>query len=383
MGVQKQLADLHSQVKCLTEICSPQNVTTRRTPMRRRGNEDLTYENVSPHVPDLHNLTYTIERETGDLMMYSTSPLPPASLDKTSLSNFDLSQRSNSLQSISISDISHIPAAADNREDGQLNYSVSDIVAALHPSPEICPPPNTPVSVCSNTYMEIAESRILPCARRLFPVSSLTDSGNDLFAGRFPEAHSSPEAQPRVANVKRSHTITASSKSNENTRSGKKDTREFIFRRSSTRRSLKIPRKAKRHSTNIFPDSVNFIKEREDIAAEKYRKMERPACIGKEISTASQKRKHADSTYQSLIHFDMDESSSPPVYQPIIEISKCDTTTSSDATTFIEEPMCPPAVTQKTKSSKRKSISRELRRLGKNIQRFGAKKLKLETLAVL
>ena len=389
MGVQKQLAELHSQVKCLTEICSPQNVTVRRAAANRRSldlsvtNDDCVYENVSAFAPDLHNLTYTIHRTVSDLLMCSTSPQPPASSDQSDLNSFD-SFREDSLQSINISDISHIPAIANAKDDRQLNYSVSDIVAALHPSPELCPPHNTPVSVCNDSYMEIADSRIPPCARRLF-LESFTESGQDLFTGRSQEAHSSPEAQSKVVKVKRSHTIATSSKTKQRTEceKPKTNTREFIFRRCSTRRSLKIPKKAKRDSSHGCRDRADFLTPKEDAETDRQDKRERPRCLGEEFFTQGQKRKHVDSTYQSLNHFDMDESSSPPIYQSIRGTSDGEKTASSDSTAFIDEPLCPQAVTKKTKSSKRKSISKELRRFGKNIQRFGAKKLKLETLAVL
>ena len=389
MGVQKQLAELHSQVKCLTEICSPQNVTVGRAATDRRSlgpspmNEDYVYENVSAFVPDQHNLTYTIQRTVSDLLMCSTSPQPPASPDRSNLDSFD-SFREDSQQSISISDISHIPAIANTYDHGQLNYSVSDILEALHPSPELCPPHNTPVSVCNSTYTEIADNRIPPCARRLF-LESFTESGQDLFTGRFQEAHSSPEAQSKVVKVKRSHTIATSSKNKQRTEceKPKTNTKEFIFRRCSTRRSLKIPKKAKRDSSHGCHDRADFLTTKEHAETDRLDRRERAPYLGKELSTQGLKRKHVDSTYQSLNHFDMEESISLPIYQSINRPSHTDTTASSDSTAFNDEPLCPQAVTKKTKSSKRKSISKELRRFGKNIQRFGAKKLKLETLAVL
>ena len=382
-GVQQQLADLHSQVKCLTQICSPQNVQPRRLSYTNENlglsimDEGCIYENVIPISEKQHNLTYTIQKTVSNILMCSMSPFPPAPSDQSNLSSFDLSRgdSTESLQSVCISDISRIPAVGQ----GELDYSVTDIVAVLHPSPELCPPQNTPESAY-NSYMEISE--IPPCARRLFPESS-TKVGADLFTGRDQEVHSSPEIFPKFSKVRRS--LTMSSQPNPFTRSAKsKDSKQFL--RSSTRRSLKISKKTKQEAVNDDKNEEVPATQIQPRTGRCHRKKERPPCIGKELNsrTPGQKRKHQDTTYQSLIHLNIeDEPSSPPIYASIKESSPSNMTTSSDTTGFIEEPLCAQPVTKKTKSSKRKSISRELRRFGKNIQRFGAKKLKLETLAVL
>ena len=376
--MQQQLADLHSQVKCLTEICSPQNTHSRQLADRdldlstMDDDDDCIYENVSPFAKNQHNLTFTIQRTVSDILMCSMSPLPPAPSDQSDLSSFDLS-RGDSTESIPssvcISDISRIPAVGD----GPLDYSVTDIVAALHPSPTLCPPQNTPESAYSS-YMEISE--IPPCARRLFPESS-TKIGADLFTGRSHEVHSSPEKSRKFCKVRRSHTI--SSKINPFVRSSKsKDSKQFL--RSSTRRSLEIPTTVKQEDCKN--QEVNV---RQQNTPHGLHKTERPPCIGDELytPTPTKKRKIQDATYQSLIHLNMEEPSSPPIYETIKDTSPSNLTTGSDTTGFIEAPLNVQPVTKKTKSNKRKSISKELRRLGKNIQKFGAKKLKLETLAVL
>ena len=58
-------------------------------------------------------------------------------------------------------------------------------------------------------------------------------------------------------------------------------------------------------------------------------------------------------------------------------------TVDSDLTEFHHRPLSKKSVTHKVGKSKRASISKRLTRLGRNIRKFGAKKLRLETLAVL
>ena len=103
-----------------------------------------------------------------------------------------------------------------------------------------------------------------------------------------------------------------------------------------------------------------------------YNSLPRPACEGSESGFQEEDEENLDETFLDL---DMTVAVTDP------SLLHC--TVDSDATAFLEAPLCARPITNKTQPSKYRQVARQLRRIGRQIHKKGAKALRLETLAVL